>query len=145
MSTDRKQATCHASLGYIRQVLSENYESGLNVLHRVWIIKIFGERITSNKLGIFSFLNHSLGVSSHTLGICPSLSCLSSPTLCFSITSHSFPSPYLLGIIVPLCMRDCFNSQSKMHELISLPLILRDMSLHEKCKTVPVTLPLSLF
>lgn len=33
-----------------------------------------------------------------------------------------------------------------MHELISLPLILRDMSLHrEKYKTVPVTLPLSLF
>ena len=57
----------------------------------------------------------------------------------------SFPSPYLLGRIVPLHMRDCFNSKSKMHELISLPLILRDMSLHEKCKTVPVTLSLSLF
>ena len=32
MSTDRQEATCHESLEYIRQVLSEKPMSGLNPL-----------------------------------------------------------------------------------------------------------------
>ena len=82
-----------------------------------------------------------------TLWVSALLSLVSQAPLCVFLLLPilTFPSPYLLGRIVPLCMGDCFNSHSKKNELISLPLILRDMSLPEKCKTVPVTLSLSLF
>ena len=81
-----------------------------------------------------------------TLWVSALLSLVSQAPICvfLLLPALTFPSPYLLGRIVPLCMRDCFNSQSKMHELISLPLILRDMSLPEKCKTVPVTVTVTI-
>ena len=144
MSTNRKQTTCHASLGYIRQVLSENSESGLNVLHRVWIIRIFGERISSNTKNLFLLEPFPWCFFSH-FGCLPfSLLSLKPHFVFFYYFPLLLTSPYLLGRIVPLCMRDCFNSQSKMRELISLPLILRDMSLPEKCKTVPVTVTVTI-
>lgn len=42
-------------------------------------------------------------------------------------------------------MSDCSNSQGKKDELISVPPVLRDVSPHEKCRPVPVTLSAPLF
>ena len=100
----------------------------------------------SNNLRTSSFLNHPPGPSSHTLGVCPALFDLSSP-LCIYLLPPSFtyPSRYLLGRIVAVVMSDCSNSQGKKGELISLPPVLRDVSPHEKCRTMPATLSARLF